>query len=222
MPRLVNSRSATLSWARRGKSTRSLGHHAPDAPNPLIVWAGAELTSTVGARAAGPGDARTPRRATAWADDGPAGRTTAPTTAPTASSRWQRALPRPTPRPISTAHSTPGTSPEWRLRNQRLGGWRISSRGRDHRRACRRRQADRQRALQVQGGAHRRGAAVGRGPVVRRARRRTRASSPAAGPLRNYPAAVCSASASSKAAARLSRSSRASRSPAKPKKTRPS
>jgi len=122
MPRLVNSRSATLSWARRGKSTRSLGHHAPDAPNPLIVWAGAGLTSTVGARAAAPGDARTPRRATAWADDGPAGRTTAPTTAPAASSRWQRALPRPSPHQISTAHSTPGTASEWRLRTSRARG----------------------------------------------------------------------------------------------------
>ena len=38
--------SATRFCTLGGNRTRSFGHHAPDAPNPSIVWAGAAATRT--------------------------------------------------------------------------------------------------------------------------------------------------------------------------------
>src|SRR5450755_3080436 len=44
MPFDVNSRSATWRCTLAGNFARSIGHHAPDAPKPWIVWRGVGLT----------------------------------------------------------------------------------------------------------------------------------------------------------------------------------
>src|SRR5438552_8354371 len=46
MPFAENSMSATSFRVAAGNFTRSFGHHAPDAPNPSIVCAGAAATRT--------------------------------------------------------------------------------------------------------------------------------------------------------------------------------
>src|SRR5438128_1383011 len=46
MPCGENNMSATRFWTLGGNRTRSFGHHAPDAPNPSIVCAGALATRT--------------------------------------------------------------------------------------------------------------------------------------------------------------------------------
>jgi hypothetical protein len=51
MPLLVNSRLATWLFALAEKFSRSLTHQAPDAPNPVMVWAGAVITAVVAALA---------------------------------------------------------------------------------------------------------------------------------------------------------------------------
>src|SRR5262249_51396395 len=44
MPRRENSMSSTRCCTLRGNLTRSFGHHAPEAPNPSILCAGAAST----------------------------------------------------------------------------------------------------------------------------------------------------------------------------------
>src|SRR5262249_3405067 len=48
MPRRENSISSTRRCTSRGNFTRSFGHHAPEAPNPSILCAGAASTCATG------------------------------------------------------------------------------------------------------------------------------------------------------------------------------